>query len=641
MLLGHSAVLDSSTGKIYIFGGWGVTATGDSNMYILDTNAWSWTRVSTAGMGTGTDSPGGGTEGGSGGDNAGMIAGAVVGGVGGAALLAAVLLFFLLWRRRQRKKQQERDDQSEKVDNNDHTYYWEEPARYSYADAEIMTPTSPYPRKRVSKAMTSTFSNRDSYNTRRSELGDTDRVMTGVLTELPSPNDTSSEDPLASYSNGTRSPRDSAHASKALLIPECGQVPNEILHQKPNEFSVPASRLAVHKTGAGEIHAVPIEHYDPRSPTSENAPLSSSMEVLRSTTTNNNYGNLTGAVAVMHEPKDEDNTTFNESVSFQAQGPTGPIRYIPGASQQFSLATTTTASANPERTRAVPLTHHQYPSSNMSSVPVARPVTPELDEQQQQPPVRQRQSDIYNSVSPLEMLASLGQPSGSGTTQTETSDNQSGSLTDQNKGSSSTKVPTPTDSSNPLQEQKASDDREQDNRFAALAPFISMLPRRYQIDRSIPPIIGPMNSVLFVTRSDNNNQQMSAVAIKSFGRREAWERECRALIRLKSPHVVELLEVLTIQDESRTPLPHSRHRGSESSSATTISNDEYDMSAGQKNDDDDNVKYATVLERLDETLSTVIRRARSDKNWSSRQVRAIARNVVECLAWCHSRGKSS
>ncbi|KAI9492309.1 hypothetical protein BDB00DRAFT_829236 [Zychaea mexicana] len=707
--MGHTAVLDSTNQKIYIYGGWGGSATNDSNMYALDLQAWSWTRIPTTGFGGQINGDDGDPS-----DNSDIatIVGAVVGSVGGVLLLAAILFF--LWRRK-RKQQREKDDdnRSEKTDDvqyyNGHPHYWTNDCHstdvndyprssYDMMDgAALAAAAGGYPsRKRVSKAMTGSLSYHDSFMGVRSELGDTDRVMTGVLEELASPTDSASDH--ATYSNGTRSFRDSAHASKQLLIPSnelrSAQTPNEVVSQKPNEFSVPASRMASKGNG------ITIEHYNPQSPTSvtatvgAGAPLSSSMEVLRSIQTNNTTSAVNGdestndgRVVVTHATHGEDNVRKSqeddngESVSFQAHGPTGPIRYIPPASQQFSLATTTTASAATHGNndgRNVPLTHHQYPSSNMSSVPVARPVTPDPEDQNNrgsvqrfQPVGGEGQENIYESVSPLEMLAALGHidnsnnnansnSNNSNNNNYENADEQRSAATSSEAATSTapratTGTPThsstnstedtnhdssdrPRSSSSPLNNNNSNDDltTEQQNRFNALNPLISMLPRRYQIDKSTPPIIGPMNSVLFVDKADKDDTHKNVV-IKSFGRREAWERECRTLIKLKSSHVAELLEVLTIQDESRTPLP----RRSNNDDHDNSNDDDYDLSTlpdEPRNDDDDKIKYATVLERLDETLGSAIRRARSEKHsWTREQTRAIASNVVECLAWCHSR----
>lgn len=709
--------MDKANQKLYIFGGWGATATSDTHMYVLDAVKWSWSKIPTTGFSSSDGSSGNGDDnggGGSGSSKTGAIVGGVVGGVVGAALIAALL--FLLWRRRRKQQQKDatKDDMSEKSGNEYYATGW----YYDGGDDQQSdTATGSPNRKRVSKAMTAmtnSLSFRDSYGV-RSELGDTERVVTGVLEELPSPMVTDSGSEMATYSNGTRSYRDSAHNSKALLLPtspsdvhlrSCGnQVPNEVLSQKPNEFSMPASRFAVqHDNGSGQTAAttIPIEHYSPQSPTSitasAGAPLSSSMDVLQSV--RSGYGSsmlspteqamrsrdgitVTHAThnadnpATKRTSHDEDNTTYTESISYQAQGSMGPIRYIPPSSQQFSLATTTSASAsgatNDARrgsNAAIPLTHHQYPSSNMSSVPMARPITPDNDNNNNNTTHRismhrfqhdtsnsntdnSNNENIYETVSPLEMLAALGR--------VNEEESGSQSAVDSNEIQSSGSVATPAQSSSGNATDSTSREHMVDTKkdlssrhrpesmqdaFSALAPLTSMLPRRYQLDQTTTPIIGPMNSILFINKVNSSQSPATTnkVAIKSFGRREAWERECRTLIKLKSPHVVELLEVLTIQDESRTPLPRRRQSISSSTSQpSSIQQQPAATNSSQDNDDEDEdqVKYVTVLERLDETLGSVIRRARSEKYaWTTQQTRAIARNVIECLAWCHSRGNN-
>lgn len=714
--------MDKANQKLYIFGGWGATATSDTHMYVLDAVKWSWSKIPTTGFSSSDGSSGNGDDNGGGGGSSktGAIVGGVVGGVVGAALIAALL--FLLWRRRRKQQQKDatKDDMSEKSGNEyyarqQHPDYW----YYDGGDDQQSdTATGSPNRKRVSKAMTAmtnSLSFRDSYGV-RSELGDTERVVTGVLEELPSPMVTDSGSEMATYSNGTRSYRDSAHNSKALLLPtspsdvhlrSCGnQVPNEVLSQKPNEFSMPASRFAVqHDNGSGQTATttIPIEHYSPQSPTSitasAGAPLSSSMDVLQSV--RSGYGSsmlspteqamrsrdgitVTHAThnadnsATKRTSHDEDNTTYTESISYQAQGSMGPIRYIPPSSQQFSLATTTTASAsgatNDARrgsNAAIPLTHHQYPSSNMSSVPMARPITPDNDNDSNNSTTHRismhrfqhdtsnsnnnsNNENIYETVSPLEMLAALGR--------VNEEESGSQSAVDSNEIQSSGSVATPAQSStsgnvtDSTSREHMVDNTKKDlssrrhrpesmqDAFSALAPLTSMLPRRYQLDQTTTPIIGPMNSILFINKVNSSQSPATTnkVAIKSFGRREAWERECRTLIKLKSPHVVELLEVLTIQDESRTPLPRRRQSISSSTSQpSSIQQQPAAATNSSQDDEEDQVKYVTVLERLDETLGSAIRRARSEKHaWTTQQTRAIARNVIECLAWCHSRGNN-
>jgi hypothetical protein len=40
--MGHSALFNPNTQEMYMFGGWGPSATGDNNMYVLDTKSMNW-----------------------------------------------------------------------------------------------------------------------------------------------------------------------------------------------------------------------------------------------------------------------------------------------------------------------------------------------------------------------------------------------------------------------------------------------------------------------------------------------------------------------------------------------------------------------------------------------------------------------
>src|ERR1700731_4677500 len=85
---GHSAIFDNSTKNIYYYGGWGPSATNDNNMYVLNTNNWTWSSVSVTGYPPTSTSTSNGSPSATGslsGNNAinttPIIAGSVVGGV--------------------------------------------------------------------------------------------------------------------------------------------------------------------------------------------------------------------------------------------------------------------------------------------------------------------------------------------------------------------------------------------------------------------------------------------------------------------------------------------------------------------------------------------------------------------------------
>ncbi|EIE80862.1 hypothetical protein RO3G_05567 [Rhizopus delemar RA 99-880] len=475
--MGHSSVLDSENNKLYIFGGWGVTGTNDSNMYVLDISHWSWTKVPTTGYAknqvttpsipplntTATTATSENHQ-----NKAGIIAGATVGGVVFLALLALALFFF----KRRSRKEQEKDVTSSTHEDE------------QYVDKTSL-PSDSYgrPPYRMSKAWSSTSF------AKHSEIGDySDRVVTGVLEAV-----TDAGTVAATHGSS----RDSFRHSKTLLEIGPGQVPNEIISQKPNEFSV----LIRPK------HDLQVDHH--------------------------------------RAALDDEDWTLPDS-------PLSPVQYIQTSSKP-SIGTNSTWDTTEARRKVV--THHHPSSSIMTNTPVAQTVHIQ-DEEQSRP-------ELYNRMSPLDLLASLGQHH-----HTESSGQSNSS------GESFTILKSPSTSSS------ISD--------GLLTPIISLLPKRYQIDPTLPPIIGPSNSILFA----NDNITKMPVTIKLFGRREAWERECRALTKLKSPWVVELVEVLTLQ----------------------------------KKENEEEVKYVAVMERLSETLNR-------KKNIMPQ---VVASHLLRALAYCHN-----
>ncbi|KAF9334988.1 hypothetical protein BGZ91_010657 [Linnemannia elongata] len=164
----------------------------------------------------------------------------------------------------------------------------------------------------------------------------------------------------------------------------------------------------------------------------------------------------------------------------------------------------------------------------------------------------------------------------------------------------------------------------------ALASLVQNLPARYKPSNSPSPIHGETNDIVFAVDSDTQQP----IVIKSFARKEAWERECRILKRLKGPCVVELKHVATlVLSETDDPNKPAKIR-------------------------------LTILERLDETLAQMLKNARKAKKVALREqagpedqsldltgpglyksgpaldegyIRDIVKGVLRCLTWCHSR----
>ncbi|KAI7821909.1 hypothetical protein BC939DRAFT_199508 [Gamsiella multidivaricata] len=163
----------------------------------------------------------------------------------------------------------------------------------------------------------------------------------------------------------------------------------------------------------------------------------------------------------------------------------------------------------------------------------------------------------------------------------------------------------------------------------ALVALVQNLPARYKVSKSPSPIHGETNDILFAIDSDTQQP----IVIKSFARKEAWERECRVLKRLRGPYIVELKHVATLV-VSETDDPNKPAK----------------------------VRLA-ILERLDETLAQMLKNARKAKKVALREhaqpnetldlagaglyrsgssldgkyIRDIGKGVLRCLTWCHSK----
>lgn len=630
VFLGHSAVYDSSSKNIYFYGGWGPSATNDNNMYVLNSNNWTWSSVPSTGYPTTTTSSSapsasstGSTQPATGNSSLNttpIIAGSVVGGI---VAIAAIILGIFLYRRHQTKKYIVKDKE---------VFVREGFPPGSFGDGSSKNLTE---HGNGSFGMTeNTNSNNNLINSSNrhstawtlstmndsvgrmgtmSELGDRNsRILSGVLEMMP-PIPHSDSEALSRGSNdsGRRSPfdRNSHHSNGFLQFQGPGQTPNEFdtyERQKPNEYSrVITSPHTNHSVSIDRRLSQPISVH-------EGAPLSSSMEVFRSSM--NTASDMVAPVMITHaiaKQTDKDDTisphtansqnvdddeawTFADSLSFNGDGPP-PIRYIPpsGSSRHFSVATTSSSPsaalyASKHLSRStIPLTHHQH-----SSVPVARPATPpsaSLPNLSTSSVPSTGGSDIYRAVSPLDMLATLGNVPDTNEVIIESP--RDSMMPDSSRQSSSDALSTP--------------ESEIRTPSEATSGFIASLPGRYTADLERSTIEGPSNSVIFVQTTDDHTPR----TIKWFGRREAWERECRTLMKLRSPYVVELVEVLTIQNQKNKTQPSEEQI----------------------------VQYATVMECLDETLGTVIRHARRNKRRAP-GLHAIIKEITESLGWCHSRG---
>ncbi|KAI8973181.1 hypothetical protein BDF20DRAFT_914666 [Mycotypha africana] len=653
--MGHSAVLDEADKKIYIFGGWGISADiNDSNMYILDTDKWSWTRVLPTGYTSGTSQVNNtsssnnsdrNNDGQKNGINTGTIVGAAVGGSVGLVLIAFAA--FILLRKRKRQQIAKKGDfhsnnfsekvppvhgyNNDKDDNGPYLYANEtrqppsddsddDDDNYYVVGGGMMRDNQRRSHNQLSKAWTGTQISL----ARHSEIGDySDKVKTGIL-EAMNDNET------VAATHGSRSPRvsTSCRASKVLLVSPTedihnGQVPNEIISQKPNEFSVQATRHQPQQQHHyHDNYDVPVEHLTVSKKNNEGnsglvaGPLSyTSMEVALS-------------------PSRPLTTTNSLSVSNDDRQETTPIQYI---SEKFSTNPLNTVCNSTQTwdTNNIPLFHHHqtvYPSSTLN-MPMAQTATPSVTTNNSSSHLQRvcgtnisPQVNIYNTVSPLDALASLGQQQQQPVATTcKSSDNNKDNTVSHNASSSTTITTTILSSTStassasllPHEKEKI------EETFSQFHPLISALPQKYQIDKSKKPISGPANTILFATLSNDENSSKRQVVIKVFGRREAWERECRTLVKLKSPDIVEILEVLTIQQQSDAVMNETN------------------------NNEDSKINYLTVMEYLDETLNEFIKHRKNkrsstlDDDCSVNATAAngkIAKDILRCLSWCHNRG---
>jgi hypothetical protein len=132
----------------------------------------------------------------------------------------------------------------------------------------------------------------------------------------------------------------------------------------------------------------------------------------------------------------------------------------------------------------------------------------------------------------------------------------------------------------------------------ALSTLIQNLPARYVISKSPGPIHGRENDILFAVDSDTQQP----IVIKSFSKKEAWEREFRTLRRLRGPTVAELKHVATlVLSETDEPNKPSSVR-------------------------------LVVMERLDETLSQMLKNSRRAKKLALREEAAGSSSIAEAKA---------
>ncbi|KAI9252924.1 hypothetical protein BDA99DRAFT_520413 [Phascolomyces articulosus] len=232
------------------------------------------------------------------------------------------------------------------------------------------------------------------------------------------------------------------------------------------------------------------------------------------------------------------------------------------------LASTGLSPTSPSDQYTLPTT---YRSSVSSSVPLAQLVSPQQSPTPTTTAAQTTPIDIYESVSPLEMLATLGRLDEEQTPQ-QNEEEQNG------------------------HEHQYVGKVDQPKQWQNLLPSkYTLLPRQ--------PIVGHANSIYFAMMDENTKP----VVIKSFGRREAWERECRALNKLRSNHVVQVIQMLN-------------------NDATHLAILEYL---------DDSLQF--IMKQYYEGGSDLQQQQLSSSLMNSSVRKMIAKSVISSLVWIHAK----
>ncbi|KAF9212725.1 F-box only protein 42 [Podila verticillata] len=599
---GHSALLNGT--NMLVWGGWGTTTTpNDVNIYILDTLTWLWSSskdVPTSSVPP-PASPGTGSDGKK--QNLPLTIGVVCGSL---ALIAAFVGFLLLRRRNSRRKQHDTKDShgtasfltdgEQNILSRDVAIEEDKPSYYSHGDRDSG----------------SSLGRRSHTNTRRSSPSPPPHHPQGFPMQS-----------IAAFAHSAAD-QDSNRAESSR---------SSELYRQPYNTSLSEK----HAPGTGKGTRVGSVSSDPFYP----------------------------AYLAEDDEEDADRWTFASSLSFDQREnhqnlPT--LRYIPtrvhgaGGATQRSMGQSTGSLGAPNAQR-IPISIHTHGSrgarrdpsgisvlsANGSSIaPGSIPLSPTTAEVlTRENSTSPRDNTLFNSVSPLDRVTLMC----SGMDVGRASEDDGLMLGHRNSGSIQLhgKEELAHENQGPI-DSKTFDLRRKDTTSTsttqssttytsldhpALINLVQNIPARYKLSKSPPPIHGEVNDILFAVDADTQQP----IAIKSFARKEAWERECRMLRRLRGPCVVELKHVATL---------------------VLSETDEPDKPAKVR---------LTILERLDETLAQMLKNARKAKKVALRErappnepldlagpglyrsgsaldegyIRDIAKGVLRCLTWCHSK----
>ncbi|KAF9122825.1 hypothetical protein BGW39_009468, partial [Mortierella sp. 14UC] len=639
---GHSALLNGT--NMLVWGGFGAPMANDVNVYILDTDSWRWTSSKEKGTGAVVPymPPTSGPDSNPKNNNMPMTIGVVCGSL---ALIAAFVGFLVMRRRASRK------NQDVAKHSNDNASYISDAERHLAGDLGLDDKPSYYHH----------HAGRDS----GSSLGGWPN--TAARRSIPQPTQGFPMRPLASP------------------VPPIPTVTLETEEDLTNQ--------------AGSSRSVELQ-------ASQHQPLYTQRTSLRDIDqASQRSGARVGSIAsgpyypahlAENDEEDADRWTFASSLSFDKREKTGqapPLRYIPSsrssgvtglnrsmAQSTGSLTPSFPANRSVRRDGSAPsILSRKGSALDSASLAMATGGTPTLNREGSISP--RDTTTLFNSVSPLDRVSLMcsgleiepepvaaeggAAAGGSGFLDPRSSIvipqwrssaslhrdsilEQTISEDDEIEGlaTATAAATTATPSSQPqrpaLVSSPCSSTEPTTLDHPAMITLIQNLPARYKVSKSPNPIHGRYNDILYAV--DTDTQQ--PIVIKSFGRRETWERECRTLRRLRGPCVVELKHVATLvladtDEPNNTPASKIR---------------------------------LTVLERLDETLAEMLQNAKAAKKVALREnaqgqegslvtsqslekdldlqgagfyrtgpaldegyIKDIVKGVLQCLTWCHSK----
>ncbi|KAF9926460.1 F-box only protein 42 [Linnemannia zychae] len=623
---GHSALLNGT--NMLVWGGFGTPILGDTNVYILDTIAWRWS--SSKEVGPSMPLPSIPTSGGGPNDSAGNKKNNLpltIGVVCGSLVLIAAVVGLLLFRRRSKRRKEEVSPRGPQM-----------AARYLEGGGEA------YPSgEKIMESM-----ERERYE---STIG----------------NDSGS----SSVNRRSQGPQ--------ALLPgygqhgQDGQIHGYPLHTRAAVMGVDGdSNRASSSRSSGHCYTQPSSSTHLRSASQADAEKGTSQGTVGAKVGSISSDPFYPSYLAEDDEEDADRWTFASSLSFDqrenSQGmPT--LRYIPtrvhapGSSTQRSLGHST-GSIGANSNQRIPMMIHpgsrtaRRDPSGMSvlsgtgsslgpgSISLAVGAVPEVLSREGS--ASPRDATLFNSVSPLDRVSLMctglkedgsiassagllaGAQAGSGSVaaqqaqhMTRSNASKQSKLVDEWTVDLRRKDTTSTSTTKSSKTYTTLDS-------PALTSLVQNLPARYKPSKSPTPIHGETNDIVFAIDSDTQQP----IVIKSFARKEAWERECRMLKRLRGPYVVELKHVATlVLSETDDPNKPAKIR-------------------------------LTILERLDETLAQMLKNARKAKKVALREqatpdeqpldltgaglyksgpaldegyIRDIVKGVLRCLIWCHSR----